>query len=105
MHTGIISNWGIAKTSNQITRLIAPDDVNPLAGFITWANLAEQTVLSFNASVPIQITKKWNAYFNASASHIDNQANYGEGAIVDVQSFHIQHIPATYIQLTLEPYS
>ncbi|MCB9344476.1 MAG: TonB-dependent receptor [Lewinellaceae bacterium] len=78
---------GYSKTSNQITRLIAPDDVNPLAGFITWANLAEQTVLSFNASVPIQITKKWNAYFNASASHIDNQANYGEGAIVDVQAF------------------
>ncbi len=78
---------GYSRTTDQITRLIAPDKDNPLAGFITWANLADQTIFSFDASIPVQITKKWNAYFNASASHIDNQADYGDGGIVDVQAF------------------
>lgn len=76
-----------SKTANQITRLIAPDDDDPRSNFITWENLAEQTIFSFNISAPVQVTKKWNAYFNASASHLDNQANYGEGAIVDLQVF------------------
>jgi outer membrane receptor protein involved in Fe transport len=74
-------------TTDQITRLIAPDENDPRAGFITWDNLAKQTIIGFNASAPVQITKKWNAYFNLSASHLDNQADYGEGAIVDVQAF------------------
>ena len=76
-----------SKTDDQITRLIAPAEDDPLANFITWENLAEQTVISFNASVPVQITKWWNAYFNASASYLDNQADYGDGAIVDVQAY------------------
>jgi len=76
-----------SKTNDQITRLMAPDDNDPRAGFITWENLAEQTVLSFNASAPAQITKNWNAYINATASYLDNQADYGEGAVVDVQAF------------------
>lgn len=78
---------GYSRTQDQITRLIAPDEDDPRAGFITWANLANQTIISFNASLPVQITKKWNAYFNASASHLDNQADYGDGAIVDLQAF------------------
>ncbi len=82
-------NFKIAysKTDDQITRLIAPDDIDPRANFITWANLSEQTVWSFNASLPIQIAKKWNAYFNLGANHTDNQADYGDGAVVDVQAF------------------
>jgi outer membrane receptor protein involved in Fe transport len=76
-----------SRTTDQITRLIAPDENDPRAGFITWENLAEQKVINFSVSAPIQITKKWNSYFNFSASHIDNQADYGEGAIVDVQAF------------------
>ncbi|MFZ4475797.1 MAG: TonB-dependent receptor domain-containing protein [Saprospiraceae bacterium] len=78
---------GYSRTSDQITRLIAPDVVDPRAGFITWANLANQTIYSLNLSVPVQISKKWNAYFNASAAHLNNQANYGNGAVVDVQAF------------------
>jgi len=75
-----------SRTTDQITRLIAPDDVDPRAGFITWANLADQTIISFNVSAPVQITKFWNAYCNASISHLDNQADYGDGAVVDVQA-------------------
>ena len=76
-----------SRTTDQITRLIAPDDTDPRAGFITWDNLAAQTIYSFNVSAPVQILKKWSAYFNASASHLNNQANYGNGAVVDIQAF------------------
>lgn len=76
-----------SRTNNQITRLIGPDDSDPRANFITWANLAEQTTMSANLSVPVQILKPWNAYFNISAAYIDNQADYGNGAVVDVQVF------------------
>ncbi len=82
-------NFKIAysKTTDQITRLLAPDETDPRAGFITWANLAEQTVISGNISAPMQFAKFWSAYFNISGSYIDNQADYGDGAIVDVQAF------------------
>lgn len=76
-----------SRTTDQITRLIAPDEEDPRAGFITWANLANQTIVSLNVSAPVQILKWWNAYFNASASRLDNQADYGDGAVVDVQAF------------------
>ena len=76
-----------SKTTDQITRLIGPDENDPRAGFITWENLSEQEVWSFNLSAPVQVNKIWNAYTNFSASHINNQADYGEGAVVDVQAF------------------
>jgi len=78
---------GYSKTTDQITRLIAPDEADARSNFITWENLAEQSIYSLNISAPTQVTKGWNAYFNLSASHLDNQADYGDGAIVDVQAF------------------
>lgn len=78
---------GYSKTTDQITRLIAPDENDNRANFITWENLANQTVIGLNISAPVQFTKFWEAYFNVSASHQDNQADYGEGAVVDVQVF------------------
>lgn len=82
-------NFKIAysKTTDQITRLIGPDEEDPRAGFITWDNLAEQTVIGLNVSAPVTVTKAWNAFFNLSGSHIDNQADYGDGAVVDVQAW------------------
>jgi outer membrane receptor protein involved in Fe transport len=76
-----------SQTTDQITRLISPDDKDPRAGFITWENLAKQTVYSANISAPVSIGEVWNAFFNLNASYIDNQADYGDGAIVDVQAF------------------
>ncbi len=76
-----------SRTTDQITRLIGPDEDNPKAGFISWDNLAEQHVYSFNASLPFQVNEWWSAYFNVSGSYIDNQADYGNGAIVDVQAW------------------
>lgn len=82
-------NFKIAysKTDDQITRLIAPDEEDPRAGFITWDNLASQTVFSANISAPMQINKKWSAFFNISANRIDNQADYGDGKVIDLQAF------------------
>jgi iron complex outermembrane recepter protein len=79
-----------SKTTDQITRIIAPDDEDPRAGFITWANLAEQTIYSLNVSLPIQMTKKWSAYINLSGAHQNNQANYEEYGLngkIDLQAW------------------
>ena len=76
-----------SRTTDQITRLIAPDDEDPRAGFITWANLAEQTIWGFNVSAPFGVTDNWNVFINFNSGYLDNQADYGDGAIVDVQAF------------------
>ena len=72
-------------TTDQITRLIAPSDEDPRASFITWENLANQTIYSLNISAPVQIKPWWNTYFNLNGGYYDNQADYGGNAIVDVQ--------------------
>ena len=74
-------------TTDQITRLIAPDKDDLRANFISYDNLADQTVIGFNASLPVDVTDIWNMYTNLSAAYIDNQADYGDGAIVDIQAF------------------
>lgn len=76
-----------SRTNDKITRLIGPDDSDPRANFISWDNLATQEVYSFNASIPVTINKWWDAFFNASANYTDNQADYGNNAIVDVQNY------------------
>ena len=76
-----------SRTMDQITRLIGPDESDLRASFINWDNLAEQTVIAFNISAPVQFSDKWNAYFNVNANHKDNQADYGDGVIVDLQAW------------------
>lgn len=76
-----------SRTTDQITRLIGPDEDDPRASFITWENLAQQKIYSLNISAPIQVRKGWSAYFNLSGSYLDNQADYGNGAVVDVQAW------------------
>lgn len=76
-----------SQTSDQITHLIGPDENDPRAGFISWVNLADNTVISFNAALPFSVTPKWDAFFNLSAAHINNQADYGDGAVIDLQAF------------------
>jgi iron complex outermembrane receptor protein len=49
-----------SKTLDQITRILAPDDVDIRVNFITLDNLANQEVFCFNLSVPIDITENWN---------------------------------------------
>jgi hypothetical protein len=76
-----------SRTDDQITRLIGPDDTDPRASFISWDNLATQTIWSFNASLPFQLNEKWSAYVNLSGSHLDNQADYGDNGSVDIQAW------------------
>ncbi|MGK0365704.1 MAG: iron complex outermembrane receptor protein [Saprospiraceae bacterium] len=92
---------GYSKTTDQITRLLEPKEGNPAAGTIKWDNLAEQTVISGNISAPLQLAKKWSLYLNLSASHINNQANYGENSIVDVQAFTYNIYAQNTIELPL----
>lgn len=76
-----------SRTTDQITRLIGPDNRDPRAGFISWANLSTQTVVSFNAALPFQFNPWWSAFLNLSTSYIDNQADYGSEGSVDLQAF------------------
>ena len=85
-----------SRTLDQITRLIGADvnleidpnaDGDARASFITWDNLATQEIYSFNASLPIQISKVWNLYLNAGANHKSNQSDYGAGKLVDLSAF------------------
>jgi hypothetical protein len=78
---------GYSKTLDQITRLIGPDDEDPRAGFISWENLATQTIYSANISAPFQVNSWWSLFVNAGAGYQDNRANYGEEGMVDVQAF------------------
>ena len=82
-------NFKIAysHTTDQITRLIGPDEEDPRAGFINYDNLATQTVWSANLSLPFQFTDKWNAFFNLSSGYTDNQAEYSNGSVVDIQAW------------------
>lgn len=78
---------GYSRTSNQITRIIGPDEEDDKTNFIEWRNLDDQAVISANLSLPVQINKWWSAFFNLTGSYIDNQSDYGDGAIVDLQVF------------------
>ncbi len=78
---------GYSNTEDQITRLIGPSEDDPRASFITWENLSNQKIWSGNISLPYQINKKWDFYMNFSASHIHNEANYENGATVDLKAF------------------
>jgi len=75
------------KTNGKIVRLIAPDETDPRAGFITWDNLQDQRVLGANLAIPITITKWWNAYLNVNASYLHNYGSYEDGAVVDIKAF------------------
>ena len=76
-----------SRTENQITRLIGPDEEDPRAGFISWDNLATQSIYNLNISAPLTINEKWSLYVNASGGYLDNQATYDNGATIDVQAW------------------
>ncbi|MFT4972244.1 MAG: iron complex outermembrane receptor protein [Saprospiraceae bacterium] len=76
-----------SRTEDQITRIISPSDIDPRATTIFWDNLAKKTVVSFNASLPFQVKEWWNVFLNVNASHIHNEADYGDGAVIDLKTF------------------
>lgn len=80
-----------SRTTDQITRLLFADSTVAGGGFITWENLASQSLLSLNVSVPADINKWWNVYFTATGTYQDNQGFYEdgspEGSTIDLQAF------------------
>ncbi|WP_116106587.1 TonB-dependent receptor [Lewinella sp. IMCC34191] len=74
-------------TDDQVAQLFSPDDSIALAGFETYDNLARQTVISFTASAPVQITDWWSTYLNGTAGYISNEADYGSDGEVDIKLF------------------
>ncbi|MBK9270909.1 MAG: TonB-dependent receptor [Saprospiraceae bacterium] len=74
-------------TTDQITRLMSPDPIDPRANYISWDNLATQEIYGLNVSLPMDFTKWWNAYFTFNFNLTNNQANYGGNAQVDVQAY------------------
>ncbi|MFK7935737.1 MAG: TonB-dependent receptor [Saprospiraceae bacterium] len=75
-------------TTDQITRLVVPNtDIDSRSASLTWENLAEQHLYSFNATLPFKVTDWWNAMINFNASYINNQADFGGEATVDIQAF------------------
>ena len=67
--------------------MIGPDESDPRASFLSWDNLATQDIYAANASLPFDITKWWNAFFNISGSFISNKAAYENGAVIDLQAW------------------
>ena len=82
----------VSQTDDQVAQLFSPDDSIRLAGFETYDNLARQRVVSFTASGPVQVTDWWQAYVNASAGYIRNEANYGTEGTVDISLFNYRFI-------------
>lgn len=94
-------NFKIAysKTEDKITRLVGPDANEPRATFSTWENLGFQNTLIFNSNIVLALNNWLESYFNFSVSYIDNRANFGENAIIDLQVFSYKIYLQNSIQL------
>ncbi len=80
-------------TSDVITRII---DIAGLKGsFITWDNLAQRQIYSLGLSSPLAITSGWSTFTNITASHTQNNADLGDGKLIDLGissvNFYHQH--------------
>lgn len=76
-----------SRAKDKITRLVGPDENDPRATFSTYENLGSQTVFGFNSNITLKVNSWLKTYFNFSGSYIDNQANFGNDAIIDLQVF------------------
>jgi len=52
--------------------------------FITYDNLADQYHYSINISSPKSINEWWNSFVSITGYIVNNQADYGDGKIVDL---------------------
>lgn len=76
-----------SRTTDLITRLTDIDERNENASFITYENIASQNNLSLNISYPFPVTKWWNAFVNLSSYYTHNEADFGDGKIVDLDVY------------------
>jgi iron complex outermembrane receptor protein len=76
-----------SRTKDKITRLVGPDENDPRATFSTFANLGSQTVFGFNSNISIAIDNWFTSNLNFSTSYVDNQADFGDGSLIDLRVF------------------
>ncbi len=76
-----------SRTEDQITRLIRKASFDERGQYITFENLANQTVVALNVSVPAAVTKWWEVYFTATGSYTRNEADYPDGSSIDLSAY------------------
>ena len=76
-----------SRTEDQITRLIRRADFDERGQYITWENLANQTVVALNVSVPTQLAEWWETYLSATGNYTRNEADYPDGSSIDLSAF------------------
>jgi len=71
-----------SRTRDLITNIT--DIEGEKASIITYLNLAEQHNYSISVSAPLNITDWWSTYSSITAYRVENQADYGNGRIIDL---------------------
>ena len=87
-----------------------PDIVNEdgvvIGEIFTWRNLQTQRHYSLNFSAPFTPKEWWNTYTNISLYRLENEGDYGDGKIVDIQAnaanIYMQHTFTLPKDFTLE---
>ena len=78
-----------SRTEDQITRLIRQADFDERGQYITWENLANQTVVALNVSIPTQLAPWWETYLSATGNYTRNQADYPDGSSIDLSAYNV----------------
>ena len=71
-----------SHTTDLISRIV--DIQGEDATFITWLNLAKQQNVSLGLSAPVSVTKWYSIFTNFSGYWTKNEADFGDGKIVDL---------------------
>ena len=77
------TTFSYSLTSGYITNIV--DTAETFASYLTQRNLDNQEVYTLNVAYPFSPAKWWSVFATATLSHTKNQADYGDGKIVDVQ--------------------
>ena len=56
------------------------------AAFIRMENVAQQDLVSLSVSYPFALSKSWNVFANTSVTNTQNQADFGDGKVVDISA-------------------
>lgn len=96
MYTTTLS---FSRTTDLISRIVDIDDRDSTASFITWLNLGEQTNTTLNFSVPVQLTKWLNLYFNVNGYRQHNTGDFGDGKVVDITAWAVNGFAQATVSL------
>ena len=83
----LTTTFNYSHTSDVITRLV--DISGEKASFITFDNLASRKVYSLGVSAPIPFSSKWSSFTNINAVYTRNNADFGEGKIIDIAVYSV----------------